>query len=176
MAKIVLETGEIQVKDTVHRVSPRTLHDTRHEENVLLIEDSEDAMLLVRYALNEHGNGRFRLEWESCLQDGLSRIAQGGTDVVLLDLGLPESSGALSYAKVRAAAPHLPVVVLTGDTREETELSVFSGGVEDYLVKDQVSGSLLITVLDEALRKNRRQHPKNMSHQISKRFHWRAKA
>jgi DNA-binding response OmpR family regulator len=176
MAKIVLETGEIQTDETVYRASPRALHDTRHEESVLLIEDSEDAMLLVRYALNEYGDGRFKLEWESCLQDGLARIAQGGTDVILLDLGLPECSGATSYAKVREAAPHLPVVVLTGDTREETELSVFSGGVEDYLVKDQVSGSLLITVLDEALRKNRRQHPKNMSHHISKRFHWRAKA
>ena len=176
MAKIVLETGDGQVKETVHRASKKMLHETKHEENVLLIEDSEDAMLLVRYALNEHGNGRFRLEWESCLQAGLDRIAKGRTDVILLDLGLPECSGASSYAKVREAAPHVPVVVLTGDTREETELSVFSGGVEDYLVKDQVSGSLLITVLDEALRKNRRQHPKNMSHQISKRFHWRAKA
>ncbi len=175
MGKIQLETGENQVKETVHRASQKALHDTRYEENVLLIEDSEDAMLLVRYALNEYGDGRFKLEWKSCLNDGLARIAQGGSDVILLDLGLPECTGALSYAKVREAAPHLPVVVLTGDTREETELSVFSGGVEDYLMKDQVSGSLLISVLDEALRKNRRQHPKNMSQHISKRFHWRSK-
>ena len=136
--------------------SPRSVPPvSRRVQCVLLIEDSEDAMLLVQYALYEDGCGKYKLVWASCLSDGLSRVKEGGIDIVLLDLGLPEASGAVSYAKLHEAAPELPVVVLTGDTREETELSVFSKGVEDYLVKDQVSGSLLINAIETALERKK---------------------
>ena len=84
---------------------------------ILLIEDSEEAMLLVRFAVEEYGKGAFRLEWAHNLSSGLDHLAQGGIDIVLLDLGLPESSGAESYAWVREIAPELPVVVLTGDSQ-----------------------------------------------------------
>jgi DNA-binding response OmpR family regulator len=110
-------------------------------------------MLLVRYAIDAHGNGKYRLEWAVCLSDGLSRLLKGGVDVVLLDLGLPDSSGSVSYAWVREAARDVPVVVLTGDTREETELTVFSSGVDDYLVKEQVSGPGLISAIQQAINK-----------------------
>ncbi len=123
---------------------------------VLLIEDNEDAMLLVSFALQEYGKGHYRLEWAGSLADGLSRILKGGVDVVLLDLGLPDSSGPVSYTWIREAAPDVPVVVLTGDAREETEMTVFSSGVHDYLVKDKVSGPLLVSVINEALCKDER--------------------
>ena len=141
---------------------------------VLLIEDNEDAMLLVRFALKEYGGGRYQLEWANCLTEGLSRILRGGIDVVVLDLGLPDSSGPVSYTWVREAAPEVPVVVLTGDTREETELTVFSSGVHDYLVKDQISASRLVSVIHEALCKDeRRQHTLQSSSKHSERIHWR---
>jgi DNA-binding response OmpR family regulator len=143
----------LQVKEIVESLPRAAAPARKRQECVLLIEDSEDAMQLVRHALQEYGQGQYRLEWAKCLSEGLSVMLKGGVDVVLLDLGLPESSGALSYAWVREAAPHVPVVVLTGDTREETELSVSSSGAEDYLVKDQVSGSLLVNTIRDALYK-----------------------
>jgi DNA-binding NarL/FixJ family response regulator len=120
-------------------------------ECVLLIEDNEEAMWLVRFALQEHGNGRFRLEWANTLNEGLEHLSKGGVDVVLLDLGLPDSSGPESYAWVREASPEVPVVVLTGNTCQETEMAVTAGGVAGYLVKDQVSGSLLLQAIGAAL-------------------------
>ena len=60
---------------------------------VLLIEDSEDVMLMVQFALHEYGQGKYRLEWATHLSEGLDQIRKCGVDVVLLDLGLPESSG-----------------------------------------------------------------------------------
>jgi DNA-binding NarL/FixJ family response regulator len=75
---------------------------------------------------------------------------------VLLDLGLPDCSSLLSYAWVREAAPELPVVILTGDTSEETEFSVFASGVEHYLVKGQASGAVLVNAIAEALDRDRR--------------------
>ena len=118
---------------------------------VLLIEDSEDAMLLVQFALEEYGQGKYRLEWATRLSEGLDQIRKGGVDVVLLDLGLPESSGPVSYEWVRAVSPRLPVLVLTSDTSEYVELAVLAGGVDDYLVKDLVSGFQLFEAIQAAL-------------------------
>jgi len=169
MASTALQVNELS--EILPRATPAI---GRSQKCVLLIEDSEDAMLLVRFALQEHGRGKYRLEWASCLSEGLSRILQGGIDIVLLDLGLPDSSGSVSYAWIREAAPEVPVVVLTGDTREETELSVFSSGVDDYLVKEQVSGSLLVNAIQEALTKEkRRQQEKPYAKAQTHRFNWR---
>jgi len=108
-------------------------------------------MLLVQFALEEYGQGKYRLEWATRLSEGLDQIRKGGVDVVLLDLGLPESSGPVSYEWVRAVSPRLPVLVLTSDTSEYVELAVLAGGVDDYLVKDLVSGSQLFEAIQAAL-------------------------
>ena len=134
----------------------RALTAAMQQECVLLIEDSEEAMLLVRFALEEYGQGLYRLEWASSLSQGLDYLSKGGIDVILLDLGLPDSSGPESYAWVREIAPEVPVVVLTGDQRAETEFAVTASGVEGYLVKDQVSGAYLIEAIRAALYANKR--------------------
>jgi len=117
------------------------------QECVLLIEDSEEAMLLVRYSLQAYGDGRYRLKWVESLSEGLVQLSKGGVDIVLLDLGLPDSSGPSGLASIREAAPEVPTLVLTGDTREETEFAAAAWGVDDYLVKDQVSGAELVHVV-----------------------------
>jgi DNA-binding response OmpR family regulator len=143
------------------------------QECVLLVEDDEEAMLLVRYALQEYGNGTYRLEWADGLTASLHRLANGGVDLVILDLGLPESSGPASYEALRKAAPDLPILVLTGDTRESTELKVAADGVEDFLVKDEVSGGLLVQAIRAALYSNRRwQEQRNVAYKTKPRFLW----
>ncbi len=143
------------------------------QECVLLIEDNEDAMLLVRYALQEYGNGTYRLEWADGLKAGLQRLSKGGIDLVILDLGLPDSSGPDSYAAVRKAVPELPVLVLTGDTRECVEFNVAAQGVEDFLLKDEVSGELLVQAIRSAMYSNRRWcEQKNSAHKLNPRFVW----
>jgi DNA-binding response OmpR family regulator len=123
----------------------------RQQTCVLLIEDSEDSMLLVKYALEEYGNGHYVMEWASGLSEGIERLGQGGVDIVLLDLGLPESSGAASYTRIIGIAPEVPVVILTGDSREQTEFAVTTYGAEDYLVKEEVSGVLLLQAIRGAI-------------------------
>jgi DNA-binding response OmpR family regulator len=143
------------------------------QECVLLIEDNEDAMLLVRYALQEYGNGTYRLEWADGLTAGLGRLAKGGVDLVILDLGLPDSSGPASFAAIRHAAPALPVLVLTGDTREQTEHKVVSEGVEDFFVKDDVSGEMLLQAIRAGLYSNPRWlQKKNSAYKQTPRFLW----
>ncbi len=143
------------------------------QQCLLLIEDNEEAMLLVRYALQEYGNGTYRLEWANGLTSGLHRLAKGGVDLVILDLGLPESSGPASYATLKKAVPDLPILVLTADTNEQTQLRITSEGVEDFLLKEEVSGSLLLQAIRTALYSNRRwREQRNASYKQSPQFLW----
>ena len=130
----------------------------KRQKSVLLIEDSEEAMLLVKFALEEYGDGLYGLRWAPNLSEGIDYLSRDGADVILLDLGLPESSGAASYAWVREVAPKTPVIVLTGDARLETESAVIASGADGYLVKNHVSGAQLLQVIQSTLATHRRGH------------------
>ncbi len=120
-------------------------------ESILLIEDNEEAAFLVEATIEKYAKGKYALEWVKCLDEGRTRLLKGGIDLVLLDLGLPDSSGSSTYQAIRAIAPEVPVLVLTGDSAEETEATITAEGGEDYLVKDQVSGPLLMRAVQSVL-------------------------
>jgi DNA-binding NarL/FixJ family response regulator len=161
----------IQLHDDLEFSALATGPTANLQECILLIEDNEEAMWLVHCALQEYGNGRYRLAWALTLNQGLEQLSEGGIDVVLLDLGLPDSAGPESYAWVREVYPRVPVVVLTGDTCEETEMAVTAGGAEGYLMKDQVSGSLLLQSIHAALYANKqRERPPAFPRLLRTRF------
>jgi DNA-binding response OmpR family regulator len=145
-----MRTEELDAASAVD-VKPSPTPAENRPECILLIDDSEEGMLLVQQALQDCREEEYRLKWAKTLTEGLEQISSGGVELVLLDLGLPECSGPASYAWVREMARDVPVLVLTADLREETELSVTASGVEDYLVKDQVSGALLLQAIRIAL-------------------------
>jgi DNA-binding response OmpR family regulator len=80
---------------------------------ILLIEDNPGDTRLIREMLMEAGGGRFDLEVADRLATGLEHLKQKGGDVILLDLGLPDSQGFEALTKVYAQATGVPVVVLT---------------------------------------------------------------
>ena len=135
------------VQESSQAISPATTC----LQHVLLIEDSEDAMWLVLRALEKYAYGRYKLEWASCLNEGLNRLLDGGVDVIVLDLGLPDCSNLFSYAWVREAAPSIPVVVLTGDSSDETEFSVIASGASHYLVKERTSAAKIVDTINQVL-------------------------
>ena len=81
---------------------------------VLLIEDPPGGVRLIRESPAYAQDGAFQVECADCLSEGLARLSQGGIDVTLLDLGLPDSTVLDTLAAVRAHAPHVAIVVLTG--------------------------------------------------------------
>jgi two-component system cell cycle sensor histidine kinase/response regulator CckA len=64
-------------------------------------------------------------------------------EVILLDLSLPDSSGLETVNRMRAAAPEMPVVVLSSQDDEEIALQALHKGAEDYLVKERGDGELI---------------------------------
>jgi len=118
---------------------------------ILLVEDNPGDARLIREMLAEAGYGDFEIEAVPRLAPGLARLARGGIDAVLLDLGLPDSQGLETFIKTQAQEPHLPVVVLTGLADEALGLKAVRLGAQDYLVKDKVDGSLLARALRYAI-------------------------
>ena len=102
---------------------------------VLLVEDNPADADLVREALPKTGPPAFRLEVVTRLADALARLGDGGIDLVLLDLNLPDGQGLETFHKLHHAVPALPVVVLTGNMDQELAVETVKKGAQDYLVK-----------------------------------------
>ncbi len=89
------------------------------------------------------------------LQQAIEVIEGGGVDLVLLDLGLSDSSGLDTVFAVTEAAPAIPVVVVTGSVTEELAEQVLLAGAQDFLVKGTFSGAALQRLLRFALARHR---------------------
>ena len=101
----------------------------------LLIEDNADDVALIQRALALEHYTDFEYVHADRLASGLDCLAQGGVDVVLLDLTLPDGEGLTTLTTVRTKAPRLPIVVLTATDDEALDLQALQHGAQDYLVK-----------------------------------------
>jgi pilus assembly protein CpaE len=120
--------------------------------SVLLIEDSPDYARLVQQWLSSAGEDiAFVLNWTDSLIAGLARLAQGGIDVVLLDLGLPDSDGVETFLATRRHAPGIPVIILSGADSESLALQMIQHGAEDYLDKTACNAELLVKAVRYAV-------------------------
>jgi two-component system sensor histidine kinase UhpB len=89
------------------------------------------------------------------LSSGLARLKDGGIDVLLLDLGLPDSRGLAALSRVQAQAPGVPVVVLSGADDEQLAMEAVREGAQDYLVKTHADLHLLTRSLRYAIQRKR---------------------
>jgi diguanylate cyclase (GGDEF)-like protein/PAS domain S-box-containing protein len=80
-----------------------------------------------------------------------NRLAERITDIILLDLGLPDAQGLEAVRRARIAAPHIPLVVLTGMDDESLAGQALQEGAEDYLIKGQIDPRGLLRALRYAI-------------------------
>jgi Flp pilus assembly CpaE family ATPase len=129
--------------------------------SVLLIEDNPGDVFLVRKMLAEARGASFKLECADRLQTGLERLGQGGIDVVLLDLCLPDSQGPGTFEKARAAAPEVAIVLFTSIDDELLALRTMQMGAQDYLVKGCIDSRLLGRALRHSAERHRQTERSN---------------
>jgi PAS domain S-box-containing protein len=122
---------------------------------VLIVEDNPADVCLTREALPDAGASGFLLESAPRLSVALARLEAGGIDLVLLDLGLPDSQGLDTLHRLRDAAPAVPVIVLTGNVDQAIGLAAVSEGAQDYLVKGEVTGESIARSIRHALQRSR---------------------
>jgi signal transduction histidine kinase len=117
---------------------------------VLLIEDNPGDADLVRLRLVD-GNSTVNVSCVTRLADGLASMAKEPPSVVLLDLNLPDSHGADTFRKVLASAPGVPVVILSGQDDEALAMKALHQGVQDYLVKGDITSGHLERAVRHAM-------------------------
>lgn len=124
-------------------------------KNVLLIEDNKGDARLLEEMLFDVGESAFKLIWADTLLTGLKYLKRGGVHLVLLDLGLPDSEGFETFRKIHGTVPDLPIIVMTGLNDEKMAVDAVREGAQDYLVKGQVDGNLLIRAMRYAIERKK---------------------
>jgi DNA-binding NtrC family response regulator len=124
-------------------------------KKILLIEDSSGDARLLEEMLVEISANPFKLVWADRLDIGLNHLAIGEFELVLLDLGLPDSQGFDTFKKIHGSVPELPIIVMTGLNDEKLALDAVREGAQDYLVKGQVEGNLLIRAIRYAIERKK---------------------
>lgn len=107
---------------------------------LLVVEDNPGDARLVQEMLR--GSPALATHTADRLTAALDYLGEQRADVVILDLGLPDSQGLETLRAVRSAAPSVPIVVLTGQDDDETGQNAMREGAQDYVVKGRYQGDL----------------------------------
>ena len=140
-------------------------HELRRRETVrlLLVEDSADDAELIRTKLAKSERINVDVTHVDRLGKGLERLSGDAFDVVLLDFSLPDSFGMETFRRAHAAAPRIPIIVLTSLDDNELAVQAVREGAQDYLVKREADTRLLVRAMlyaierqqaDDALRES----------------------
>ncbi len=121
---------------------------------VLLVEDNpEDVRIFERLLAQATDN--FEVTCVARLQEARPRLNAAHTDVVVLDLGLPDSDPQQTIDTVRQLAEGLPVTVLTGRGDEESAVRSVRCGAQDFLVKRAIDAPLLVRSIRYSIERQR---------------------
>jgi DNA-binding response OmpR family regulator len=124
---------------------------------VLLVEDNAGDASLLREMFSKEKAGSFELTHLLRMSEAVVHLAKGAVDVVLLDLGLPDGHGLDTVRRAHAAAPGVPLIVLTGLDDEALAAAAMAEGAQDYLIKGQIESRALPRALRHAIERCRMQ-------------------
>ncbi len=122
---------------------------------VLLIEDNPgDSDLITEMLTKETYSNRFNVVCIQRLSEGIERLKQDKFDIVLLDLGLPDSAGFDTVDKFKRISQETPFIVLTGLVDEDTGMASIKAGAQDYIIKDGLSSQHLASSIRYAIERH----------------------
>lgn len=119
--------------------------------HVLVVEDLPSDVFLVQRALRSLVGVLPRISYKETLAEALASIRDDRVDVVLLDLNLPDSDGLETLHGVRAAAPDLPVMVLTGNADESLPSACLAAGAREFIAKGELDPAVVRRAIGYAL-------------------------
>jgi diguanylate cyclase (GGDEF)-like protein len=110
---------------------------------ILLVEDNPGDARLVQEMLSEVATTEFAVEHVERLAEARERLMSDHQGCVLLDLSLPDANRLEALMQLRAAAPNVPIVILSGLQDELLAVKAVQEGAQDYLIKGRVDGDSL---------------------------------
>ncbi len=124
---------------------------TKLHTRILLVEDHDSDAQLLCQMLSGIDTGLYQILRADTLKDGMDQCRRPDIDVILLDLGLPDSQGMDTVTAFLSCPPPKPVVIMTGINDEQIAARAVQMGVQNFLVKGQTSATVLSWILRDAI-------------------------
>ena len=121
------------------------------DKTVLLIENDPEQTRIIRAMFDGHGSHPYKLTRIKCLADAEMYLKEHRVDIVLLDLSLFDPEGLEAIGRVRTAAPHVSIVLLSSVDDEPKAMQAIREGAQDYLIKGQIEPNILMQALGNAV-------------------------
>lgn len=123
--------------------------------HALVVEDNPADAFLQKMALRNILPVEFDVRCTSMLSEACGLLRDGRFDVILLDLGLPDSCGLETLSRVRAADPVTAIVVLTGASDYDLAPQALDVGAQDFLLKSDVNSDTLHRTIQQAVHRKK---------------------
>ena len=141
------------------------------KSKILLIEDNLGDIVLIKSML-DNKEDLFKVKIVESLEDILKILNKSDFDIILLDLGLPDSNGFETFIQIYELYPHIPIIIITGLEDEELGLRSLKKGAQDYLIKGQINSKILSRSIKYSIERQTALRKKDM---IIKEIHHRMK-
>jgi signal transduction histidine kinase len=139
-----------------------------------LVEDNPGDARLIQEMLREPPITQFRLTLSTRVDELLESLDRDPIEVLLLDLGLPDSQGMDTFHRINDRAPGLPIVIFSGADDEQLASEAVSCGAQDYLVKGRINSFLLKRAIRYAMERKRTEEEirtlnRELEHRVAER-------
>ncbi len=116
---------------------------------VVVVEDNPDDVNMIEQFLRKDGS--FNIVFFDLLETAVVYLQNHKSDVVILDLNLPDSQGLATLQAVELAVPRVAIIVLTSLNSNNLAVAAMAQGAQDYLVKGQISQDNLVRSINYAI-------------------------
>lgn len=137
------------------KITEKTPDQENSFKKILLVEDNPSFAIIVKELFENNYQRVFGLEWVQTLEDTLSKLDNGNFDVVILDLGLPDSEGLDTFFDVLDRAPTTPIVIFTAVQDKKMALQAIRHGAQDYLIKGEFQSTLFFRAVQYAVQRKK---------------------
>lgn len=129
--------------------------ETRARQRLLLIDDDLSDAANLSGMLSNQETALFHVEHVADVIAALERLHRGGIELILMDLGWEGGRASEIFAQIQAAAPHVPVILLTDVSHQDLANQLVREGAQDYLVKGHIDTRLLLRAIRYASKRKR---------------------
>lgn len=126
-----------------------------HSIRLLHVEDNDGDAKLITLTLKKIALQTFEIQRVTTMGEALNHLDSNSVDVVLLDLSLPDSNGLDSVRRLRTFSPRQAIIVITGTNDESVALQAVQHGAQDYLVKDDLTTSIVSRAIRYSLERHK---------------------
>jgi PAS domain S-box-containing protein len=132
---------------------------------LLVVEDNPGDARLIEEYLKTDTTANYLISFATTLDKTLETLSNKKFDVILVDLGLPDSQGIYTFNEIISASPKSPIVIVTGTDNETLGIEAIRYGALNYMVKSQINSTLLVRTIKFAIEIKRKNVELKDSHE-----------